>query len=213
MTLAEPRERVINAPWPVLALVAAILAACAVQKLVGADQAILAYGFSPAALAQGRWTLLVMALFLHAGWIHALANCAFALAFGTPVARRMGEDLNGASAFFLFYMVCGVLANLAYAGLHLGDVNVVVGASGAVAGLMGAASRMMVRGPELAPLTSRPVIAMAASWVMINLLFGVLLVGWSPGAGGAPIAWEVHLAGYAVGLFLFSPVLRVIGRR
>jgi membrane associated rhomboid family serine protease len=210
--VAVQRERAINAPWPVVTLIAVLLGAYGVQRFVGADQAMLAYGFSPVSLAQGRWAPLIMALFLHASWAHVLANSAFALAFGAPTARRMGADANGATAFFLFYLVCGVLANLVYAGLHAGDVNVVIGASGAVAGLMGAASRLLGGGPELAPLLSRPVIGMAAAWVLVNVIFGAVFARWAPGAGGAPIAWEVHLAGYAAGLFLFSPTLRLIGR-
>ncbi len=212
--MAEQRERAINAPWPVLALIAVILIAFALQSSLGVDSAVMSDGFAPAGLMQGRVAPLVMALFLHASWTHVLANCAFALAFGAPTARRMGEDANGATAFLLFYLLCGVLANLAYAGLHPGSHNVVIGASGAVAGLMGAASRLIGQGGSgrLAPLNSRSVIGMAVGWVLINLLLGVLLVGWSPGAKGAPIAWEVHLAGYAAGLFLFAPALRLIGR-
>lgn len=211
--MVEQRERAINAPWPVVALIAAILGAYLVQRSVGAEPAMLHYGFSPVSLAQGRWAPLVMALFLHASWVHALANCAFALAFGSPTARRMGVDAVGAAAFFIFYLVCGVLANLVYGAIHAGDVNVVIGASGAVAGLMGAASRLMGAGPGLAPLRSRPVVGMAAAWVLVNVIFGAIFAGWAPGANGAPIAWDVHLAGYAAGLLLFSPTLRLIGRR
>jgi len=56
------------------------------------------------------------------------------------------------------------------------------------------------------------VIGMAVAWLVINLLYGLLLVGWAPGAGGAPISWQVHLAGYAAGLFLIAPALSLIGR-
>jgi membrane associated rhomboid family serine protease len=211
--LIEQRERAINAPWPVVTLIAVLLGAYLVQGLAGVEPAMLRYGFSPVSLTQGRWAPLVMALFLHASWAHVLANCAFALAFGSPTARRMGVDARGATAFFLFYLICGVLANLVYAVLHPGDINVVIGASGAVAGLMGAASRLMGGGPDLAPLLSRPVVGMAAAWVLINVIFGAVFAGWAPGANGAPIAWDVHLAGYAFGLFLFSPTLRILGRR
>ena len=211
--MVEQRERAINAPWPVITLIAVLLGAFMAQGLVGVEPAVLRYGFSPVSLGQGRWAPLVMALFLHASWAHVLANCGFALALGSPTARRMGADAKGGAAFFVFYLICGILANLAYAVFHPGDINVVIGASGAVAGLMGAASRLRGGGPDLAPLSSRPVIGMAAAWVLVNVIFGAVFVGWAPGAGGAPIAWDVHLAGYAVGLFLFSPALRIIGRR
>ena len=200
------RERAITAPWPVLALIAAILVAFLFELGVGREFVIVRYGFAPAELAHGRWTPLVSALFVHASWMHCLANSAFLLAFGTPVARRLGADGRGAAVFFAFFFFCGVAANLIYSLFHAGDINVVIGASGAVAGLMGAASRLMEPGVDLSSYRSRSV-------VVINVVFGALFVGWAPGAEGAPIAWQVHLAGYAIGLLLFSPVLRLMGRR
>jgi membrane associated rhomboid family serine protease len=211
--LAEHHERAINAPWPAVALAGSILAANAFQQRIGADALILRFGFSPADLAHGRVAPLVLAIFLHGGWVHALSNCAFLLAFGTPVSRRMGEDAKGAAAFFSFFLVCGVLGNLIYALIHPADINVVVGASGAVFGLVGATSRLRGPGPGLAPLTSWPVISQALAWTALNLLLATSFTRFLPGAGGGPIAWEVHLAGYAVGLFLFSPVLSLLGRR
>jgi membrane associated rhomboid family serine protease len=210
--MTERRERAINAPWPVLALVVILIGAFAVQSLLGVDAVNDALAFSPQDLFTERYAPLVMAIFLHGSWPHVLMNAAFALAFATPVARRMGEDPKGAAAFFVFFLACGILANVGYALLSLGNGGPAVGASGAVAGLMGAASRLLGRPGDLAPFRSRGVIVMAASWVVMNLLFGLLLVGWMPGAGGAPIAWQVHLAGYAAGLFLIAPALALLGR-
>ena len=156
------------------------------------------------------------ALFLHGGWPHALINSAFILAFGAPVARRLGLDGPGALAFFGFYLVCGALASLGFAAAHPGSEAVLVGASGAASGLMAAASRLMTRGPGLAPFNSPPVVSMAVSWLGINLVIALLahlgLASLNPGTGGAPVAWEAHLAGYAAGLVLFGPLLRVIRR-
>jgi membrane associated rhomboid family serine protease len=210
------REPLFRAPWPVLALVGVILAAYAMQSWVGTGPVAENLGFAPADLAKGRVAPLVISLFLHGGWPHALINSAFILAFGTPVARRFGLDGAGALAFFGFYLVCGVLASLGFAAVHLGSQAVLVGASGAASGLMAAASRLMWRGPGLAPFGSPPVISMAASWLGINILIAALahfgLAGLTPGTGGAPVAWEAHLAGYAAGLLLFGPLLRAIRR-
>jgi len=211
--MTERRERAINAPWPVLALVAILIGAFAVQSLVGVDAVNDALAFSPQDLLAGRYAPLVAAIFLHGSWPHVLMNAAFALVFATPVARRMGEDIRGAGAFFVFFLACGILANVGYALLSFGNGGPAVGASGAVAGLMGAASRLLGQPVGLAPFRSRGVIVMAVGWVVINLLYGLLLVGWMPGTEGAPIAWQVHLAGYAAGLFLIAPALALIGRR
>jgi membrane associated rhomboid family serine protease len=125
-------------------------------------------------------------------------------------------DGLGATSFYGFYLVCGVLASLGFAAAHPGAQAVLVGASGAASGLMAATSRLMTRGPELAPFTSPPVVGMAASWLGINLLIAALahfgIAGLTPGTGGAPVAWEAHLAGYAAGLVLFGPLLRVVRR-
>lgn len=207
-----PRERMFNIPWPVTALAAVLIGAFLIQTGLGADAAAMRFGFHPADLARGRYETLLLSLFLHGGWAHVLMNTAFLIALGAPVARRMGEDATGAAGFFGLYLVCGLLANLAYAGLNPGDENPVVGASGAIAGLMGAASRLMTPGPDLAAFRSPPVVGLATAWLLINLLFGVVLKGWSPGSGGAPIAWQVHLVGFAVGLLLLSPALRLMRR-
>jgi len=210
--MTEPRERAINAPWTVLVLVAVLVGAFVAQSFVGVDRVIDRLGFIPGDLAEGRFDTLVLSIFLHGGWAHVLSNAAFALAFSTPVARRMGEDAKGAVSFFVFFLACGILGNLGFALLSFAANNPVVGASGAVAGMMGAASRLMGRPGDLAPFRSRIVIGMAVSWILVNILYGLLLVGWMPGAGGAPIAWQVHLVGYAAGLFLISPALSLIGR-
>ena len=207
------REPVFNVPWPVMTMLGMLLAAFAVQMLFGVEPLADRYGFRPSDLTDRRYETLVTALFLHGGWEHVLMNAEFLLAFGAAVSRRFGVDIKGAAAFFGFYMVCGVLANLGYAALNPGSPLPVIGASGAVAGLMGAGSRLLGREGELAPFRSQPVMGLAASWLLINVLFGVVLKGWSPGSGGAPIAWQAHLAGYAAGLLLFSPALRVLRRR
>jgi membrane associated rhomboid family serine protease len=205
-----PREPILTAPWPALLLVGALVACFLVQSAVGVDQTASRYGFSAEGLAQGHWQTLVTSLFLHGGWAHVLGNSAFALAFATPIARRMGIDARGGFAFFAFFVVCGVLSNLGYALILPREAAPLVGASGALAGLMAASSRMMTPGPGLAPLLSRPVISMAAAWILVNLI--VAAVGWAPGAGDAQVAWQAHLTGYVAGLLLFAPALALLRR-
>ncbi|HEX4180586.1 MAG TPA: rhomboid family intramembrane serine protease [Caulobacteraceae bacterium] len=209
--MESQRERLINAPWPAVTMVAILLVCFLIQSLLGVDAVASALGFAPAELRRGIWQPLFTSLFLHGGWLHLLGNSAFGLAFATPVVRRMGEDAAGGMVFFLFFLACGVLANLGFAALAPNDLSPLVGASGAIAGLMGAASRLMTPGRGLAPFTSPPVIGMAASWLGVNLL--IAFVPWAtPGAGHAIVAWQAHLAGYVAGLFLIAPALRLLGR-
>ncbi|HEY3888942.1 MAG TPA: rhomboid family intramembrane serine protease [Caulobacteraceae bacterium] len=204
------REPIFQSPWTVVSLLGFILACFLVQDWLGLEATGNAWGFSPAALDQGRWATLVTAIFLHGGWAHVLTNTAFILAFGSPVAQRMGTGAAGAAAFFGFFLVCGILGNLTFVAFHPHAAALVVGASGAGSGLMAAASRLLTPDRRLAPFLSQPVIVMALAFLIANLI--IAFVGWAPGAGDAKVAWEVHLGGYVAGLILFAPVLALLRR-
>src|SRR5262249_48615109 len=110
---------------------------------------------------------------LHGNWMHLIINCLWLLAFGPIVARRFGNVL-----FLLFFLVCGVLAAITYLALNWSGSVPVVGASGAISGLMAAAIRMLpgqapwVAQSEapLAPLWSRQILVFSAIWAAINVL-------------------------------------------
>jgi membrane associated rhomboid family serine protease len=209
---AQPRirEPLFNAPWPALALALVIVASFFVQQRLPRE-AWAPFVLTPVGVLQfGRWEILLTPLLLHGGWIHTLMNAAAALAFGAPVARLLGLRLGGATAFLGFYLVCGVLSSLGYVLAHPTDLTPVVGASGAVSGLMGAASRLIDRHGELGSIFSRSAVSMAAAWIVVNLILGYLPV--MPGAEGMGIAWEAHLAGYFAGLLLIGPLARSMGR-
>jgi membrane associated rhomboid family serine protease len=89
----------------------------------------------------------------------------------------------------------------------------VVGASGAVCGLMAAVARLIGGRGRLGRIVSSPVIGMGGALLVVNLLVGVLGGAWVPGTGGAAVAWEAHLAGFAAGLLLVGPFARLAGRR
>lgn len=206
-------EPAYKGPWP--ALMTAVLLVGVYAAQVASGDALAAadrFGFHPQALAQGGWTGLFTALFVHAGWTHVLLNALAALAFGAPVARRFGVRGAGPAAYLVFFVLCGVLGSLGFAALQGGREAVLVGASGAIAGLMGASSRMIPphHGP-LARFTSPSVLAMAGAWLAVNLLFAVTGLGMA--TAGAPLAWQAHLAGYAAGLFLIGPALALVRPR
>jgi membrane associated rhomboid family serine protease len=211
-TEAPPRrEPAFTAPWPPVLLSVSLIALFVLQ-LRAPDQELLylRYGLSPEAVEQGRRLGLVTSLFVHGNWAHVLMNSVGALAFGAGIARLFGVRPAGAVAFFLFFLACGVLAGAGFVALRAGAPVVLIGASGGVAGLMGGASRAIGVRRGLAPFTSPPVIGLAVGWVVINLLVAVL--GFAPGAGATPVAWEAHLVGYAVGLLLVGPAAALLGR-
>lgn len=206
---SEPgREPVFNATaWPALATAAVIVGGYALQGLLPPEELLARWAFSSVALEEGRGFTAVTALFLHGNWAHALLNAVTAFAFGTPVARALGVTFRGVAVFVLFYLTCGVFANLAFAALHAGDPSPLVGASGAVSGLMAAASRLIAGRGRLGPILSAPVIGMGAAWIVVNVL--VAVTGIAPGADGAAVAWEAHLAGFLAGILLFGWATRL----
>ena len=209
-----------NAPWPVLVLLASLGMAFAMQNLllmqgVGAQKDLSAAGqqliLSAQALREGRWYVLESYQFLHGGWLHFGLNSFYAMAFAAPVVRFLGTGPRGALVFFAFYSVCGLLAGLGFVAAHWLTHDGAIGASGAIAGLMGGASRLMDRPGQLSPILTRSVYSLGGSWLAINLLMAV--TGSALGIDGAVVAWEAHIAGFVAGLLLIGPFARLaLGR-
>jgi membrane associated rhomboid family serine protease len=211
----EPsKERFLNAPASVLWLIAAILAAHTGRiYLLGAqsDLIIFDYAFIPARSTEAL--TYVSYLFLHGGFLHALINSLWLLAFGPPVAWRLGN-----TRFLLFYFFCGIAAALAHLISDWGSVVPVVGASGAVSGLMGGAIRILYSGQPslfgaaplpLAPIYSRPVLFFTSVWLSVNVVVGIIGLGLTE--EGQLIAWVAHMGGFFAGLLgisLFDPMRR-----
>jgi membrane associated rhomboid family serine protease len=160
------------------------------------------FGFNSATL-WGLVPFLSYAL-LHGGFTHLAVNGVAFLIFGTVVARRVGTvRLLGLS------IVTSVAAALAHLSMHWGESVPVIGASGAIAGYMGAASRFMFYDPRDPPtgpdhrlsLFARPVVSFALVWTLLNVAIGV--TGFSPDGSQDLTAWEAHLGGFYAGLLLF----------
>lgn len=192
-----------------MAISASIVAGYFLQSLWPQEQILLRWGYSPARGAAHLETL-VTAIFLHGSWAHAGMNAAVALAFAAPVCRYFGSTARGFAAFMLFYVLCGALGNLAFGLLYPKALGPLVGASGAVSALAAGAARIVAGQGEVGPILSPMVLGMGGGWLITNLLVAVL--GFSPGSGGAQVAWEVHLAGFAIGLLLIQPLGRLAGR-
>ncbi|TXI82672.1 MAG: rhomboid family intramembrane serine protease [Cupriavidus sp.] len=208
MSDPQPRpEPIFKAPWPALLASAAVIVPHILLQRVD-DATIQSLALVPHAFWEGRWTGAITMMFVHANWIHAIMNAAFALAFGAPVARLLGLNGRGGGIFCLFYLACGALSSVGYAAIHPDSMGVVVGASGAISGLMGAAARTMDYRGGVGPILGPRVISLGLGWLVVNLVMAV--VGGFPGMGGA-VAWEAHLIGFAVGVLLIGPFARWAG--
>ena len=200
-----------NAPATALLVVASIPFLNQVQVwATGLDpHLILKLAFQPSSLQRNEaWPGLLTSMFLHAGWAHAGMNALGAIAFAPPVARAM-KGLPGAVGFLVFYIACGVIATLGYGLAHLDSDGFLVGASGAVFGLTGAALRLLGRGGRLRALTDRRFLMPAGVLMAVNALVG--LMGLVPGMGSAQIAWEAHAVGFVAGALMIGPWLRIVG--
>lgn len=205
----SPREPVFNAPWPALLVSGGLVLLYATQWWWGGPQVFERYGLIPARVGEGRVAGLFTSLFVHGNWFHVLANAAFALPFGAAVARRFGSG-TGVLLFFAFYLFCGLCAGLGYFVLHPDSRDVLVGASGAISGLVGGGARLLGPGRKLQSFTSPGVVGLTASMVIVNVL--VAIVGVAPGSEDT-VAWEAHLAGYAAGLLLIGVFVRLAPSR
>lgn len=202
-----PRERIFNAPLLAMLLAASMPALYFFQERSSDNW--LGLAFAPIDLADGRYSGLVTSMLVHGGWAHALMNAVAALTFGAPVARLFRGSV-GVGVFLALYICAGIFATLGYGMVHLGSPDPLVGASGAVFGLIGAATRLLGGGGRVLPLTSRGVITTSIAWMAVNAVVG--LIGFAPGVDGARIAWEAHAFGFLFGILAIGPLARLFAR-
>jgi membrane associated rhomboid family serine protease len=202
----ETREPIFNAPWPSMVLLGVLALAFAVQRTVLSDAELERLALSPVGLRGGAYETLISYMFLHSGWAHIGMNGVSALAFGPPVARFLGVRGRGPALFFGFFLVCGVIAGLGYCLVHWNGEQIVIGASGAISGLWGAASRLLIGRGALASPFDRQVVLQGVAFAVINVVVG--MVGLF---GALNVAWEAHLIGYLAGLLLIGPFATLAG--
>ena len=142
-------------------------------------------------------------MFLHGGWLHLIVNMWTLWLFG-----RVVEDQLGSGRYLAFYFACGVLASATYAALNPTSTVPALGASGAIAGVLGCYmrlfpfSRIVVLVPILfLPLFFEvPAIVFAGLWFLIQA-FEAMAEWFTPFAGGV-IAWWAHIGGFIAGVIL-----------
>lgn len=144
---------------------------------------------------------------LHGDILHLAINMIWLAAFGSPLANRIG-----AMRFVAFWIFTSVAAVLLHYVLHMDDATLVIGASGAVSGMMAAAarfgfntdrsgSRRAFAGPILslpAVFARRTVVVFLAVWFVVNLIAGL---GYLVPGEARAIAWEAHVGGFVAGFF------------
>ncbi|MFQ5798725.1 MAG: rhomboid family intramembrane serine protease [Bacteroidota bacterium] len=150
---------------------------------------------------------LFTSMFLHAGWLHLIFNMLFLWVFGDNV-----EDAMGHIRYLLFYILCGLGATATHVFFSPYSEVPVVGASGAIAGVLGAYfllfphSRVLTLVPLFFfHLIELPALVFLGLWFVIQFFSGLLSIGIPSGGG---VAWWAHVGGFATGVILLYPFRR-----
>jgi membrane associated rhomboid family serine protease len=211
------REPVFNVPRVVVALIAACvivhLLRLYVLSPVQDQDFVLRFAFIPLRYS-GDYVIDIYAIvspltyaFLHGGWLHLGINMIWLGAFGAPLAGRTGPW-----RFLLFWAGTSLAAVFLHYLFNPFDFSPVVGASGAISGMMGAAARFGFQidrsqgkpafaGPVLSipqVLRSRAAVVFVAVWMVVNLVTGL---GFGMPSDMGRIAWHAHIGGFLAGFF------------
>lgn len=162
------------------------------------------------ALTDGRALTLFSAIFIHADWLHLIGNLLFLVIFGLPAERALGPW-----RLLLLFLACGAAANLAAAlSLHSPE-SVIVGASGAISGIIGAYLALFPRARLglVLPLglflefVRTPASLLIGIWALLQVMFT-----WVGPAFGA-VAWWAHLTGFLLGVVFALMAKPAVARR
>lgn len=161
------------------------------------------YGIVPARL---ELTTLFTSMFLHGGWMHFLGNMWFLWIYGDNV-----EDILGRFKYLFFYLACGLAAGLVHVMMNPDSRIPTIGASGAIAGVMGAYmvkfphSRILTLVPVFLFLTTVevPAVFILGYWFLLQFFSGVGTIGDSHLSQGG-VAWFAHIGGFLAGMLLVN---------
>ncbi len=169
---------------------------------------VVVFGLVPAAFS---WTTVFTSMFLHGGFMHLASNMLYLWIFGDNVEDRVGHF-----RFLLFYLLCGVVAALAQTAVAPASRIPMVGASGAIAGVLGA---YLVLYPHSRVLTLLPIfifwqiievpaVFLLGMWFLMQFLSGVGSIAVTTASGGEAggVAFWAHVAGFVagvVGIYVF----------
>ncbi len=171
-------------------------------ELSGGDSFIGKWAFVPSrflANPAGDFLTLFTSMFMHAGWLHLAGNMLYLWIFGDNV-----EDRFGHVKFIIFYLLCGLAATFAQLAFSL-DSNIPnLGASGAIAGVLGAYILMFPQG-KVRVLQGQRVVQVSALiviglWIILKLFSGIGSISDAADTGG--VAYMAHIGGFIAGFVL-----------
>ena len=175
------------------------------------DMFVFQYGAIPAVLfgqsnlpetivAIPAYATLITSMFLHGSWMHLIGNMLYLWVFGNNI-----EDVMGHAKYLAFYLTCGILAALSHALTDPSSPVPMVGASGAISGVLGAYVLLFPRARVLVLIPGLGTTRVAAGvvlgiWFVMQLLSG----GMSIGSTGGGVAFFAHIGGFLAGMALIG---------
>jgi membrane associated rhomboid family serine protease len=171
-------------------------------EMNGGDAFIMKWAFVPSrflANPVGDFPTLFTSMFMHAGWVHLGGNMLYLWIFGDNV-----EDRFGSVKFIIFYLLCGLAATFAQLMFSLGSNIPNLGASGAIAGVLGAYIMMFPQG-RVRVLQGQRIIQMPALiviglWIVLQLFSGIGSIAGAADTAG--VAYMAHIGGFVAGFVL-----------
>jgi membrane associated rhomboid family serine protease len=208
-----------NNPTTIMPLITvALIAACIVaffwELSLGErslQAALLSLGVTPATLVGGEhlpakfyvvppWATVLTSMFLHGGWMHLIGNMLYLWIFGNNV-----EDAMGHFRYIVFYVVCGIAAALAQALPNPDSTVPMIGASGAISGVLGAYLLLHPRAQVLVliPLGFFTRVIHLPAFLVLGFWFVLQLINSAfASSGGGGVAWGAHIGGFVAGAAL-----------
>ena len=157
------------------------------------------YGVVPAYFS---FPTLITSMFLHGGWMHVIGNMWYLWIFGDNVEDRVGHG-----RFIIFYLLCGIAAALGQVAMDPTSMLPTIGASGAIAGVMGAyfvlypQSRVLTLIPFIwLQIVELPAVVLLGFWFLMQIFSAgtIAMTATTHGSGG--VAFAAHVAGFVMGL-------------
>jgi membrane associated rhomboid family serine protease len=151
---------------------------------------------------------LVTSMFLHGGWMHLIGNMWFLWVFGSRV-----EDVLGSFKYLIYYLLCGAIAAAVHIATNLGSPIPTLGASGAIAGIMGGFLLLYPRARIVTLIfvfifittVEVPAVLLLIYWFLLQLFSGLFSFTQSAfTSAGNNVAWFAHIGGFLAGMFLLS---------
>ena len=158
------------------------------------------YGVVP---ADFRPVTLVTSMFLHGSWMHVIGNMWYLWIFGDNVEDRLGHG-----RFIVFYLLCGIVAAFGQIAMDPTSTLPTIGASGAIAGVMGAYFVLYPHSRVLTLVTliffweiiEVPAIVLLGFWFLLQLVSAGAIAVTANAAGGGGVAFMAHVAGFVTGI-------------